>query len=182
LEGYKVADEIAASGATASTFSDWWSYKVEAYDAIPWNAALMARKGIIVSLNSDDAELMRHLNTEAAKAMKYGDLTRDEALAMVTINPAKQLHVDHLVGSIEPGKDADLAIYDGDPLSTLSKVTQVYIDGDLYFDRDKDLAGRPEIEKERKLLITKAADRAKQDAKNAKKDTDKDKDKEKPGR
>jgi imidazolonepropionase-like amidohydrolase len=184
LEGYKVADEIAAAGATASTFSDWWSYKVEAYDAIPWNAALMARKGIIVSLNSDDAELMRHLNTEAAKAMKYGDLTRDEALAMVTINPAKQLHVDKLVGSIEPGKDADLAIYDGDPLSTLSKVTQVYIDGELYFDRDKDLTGRPEIEKERKLLITKASDRAKQDAKNAKKDMNKttDKDKEKPTR
>ena len=109
--------------------------------------------------------------------MKYGDLTRDEALAMVTINPAKQLHVDNLVGSIEPGKDADLAIYDGDPLSTLSKVTQVYIDGELYFDRDKDLTRRPAVEKERKLLITKAADRAKQDAKK-----DRVQDKEKPGR
>jgi imidazolonepropionase-like amidohydrolase len=165
LEGYKVADEIFAAGATASTFSDWWSYKVEAYDAIPYNVALMVRKGIIVSVNSDDAELMRHLNTEAAKSMKYGGLSRDEALALVTINPAKQLHVENRVGSIEAGKDADITIYDGDPLSTQSKVTQVFIDGELYFDRDKDLSHRPEIDKERKMLISKAEELAKPDKK-----------------
>ncbi|RMG56238.1 MAG: amidohydrolase, partial [Acidobacteria bacterium] len=111
LEGYKVAKEIAAHGAGASTFSDWWAYKVEAYDAIPYNAAIMTRKGVIVSLNSDSAELARRLNLEAAKAIKYGGLTEDEALALVTINPAKQLHIDDRVGSIEVGKDADLVIY-----------------------------------------------------------------------
>jgi imidazolonepropionase-like amidohydrolase len=165
LEGYKVADEIAAHGVGASTFSDWWSYKIEAYDAIPYNAALMTRRGIVVSLNSDDAELMRHLNTEAAKTMKYGGLSEDEALATVTINPAKQLMIDKRVGSIEPGKDGDLAIYDGNPLSNFSKVVQVYIDGELYFDRDKDLSRRPEIEKQKKVLITKAEQQSKQDEK-----------------
>jgi len=99
LEGYKVAKEIAAHGAGASTFSDWWSYKVEAFDAIPYNAAVMTRKGVVVSLNSDDAELMRHLNSEAGKAMKYGGLTEDEALALVTLNPAKQLGIENRVGS-----------------------------------------------------------------------------------
>ncbi len=106
LEGYKVAKEIAAHGAGASTFSDWWAYKVEAYDAIPYNAALMMQQGVLVSLNSDDAELMRHLNTEAAKTMKYGGLTETEALSTITINPAKQLMIDKRVGSIEVGKDA----------------------------------------------------------------------------
>ncbi len=121
LEGYKVAKEIAAHGAGASTFSDWWSYKVEAFDAIPYNAAIMTRKGVVVSINSDDAELMRHLNTEAAKSMKYGGLSHDEALAMVTLNPAKQLAIDNRVGSIEVGKDADLVIYDKDPLSNYAR-------------------------------------------------------------
>ncbi len=134
LEGYKVAKEIAEHGAGASTFSDWWSYKVEAFDAIPYNAAIMQKKGVLVSLNSDDAELMRHLNTEAAKVIKYGGLTRDEALAMVTLNPAMQLGIEDHVGSIEVGKDADLVIYDQDPLSNYAKVEQVYIDGKLYFD------------------------------------------------
>ena len=108
LEGYKVAKEIAAHGAGASTFSDWWAYKVEAFDAIPYNAAVMVRKGVLVSINSDDAELMRHLNTEAAKTMKYGGVSEDEALSLITINPAKQiLEIDSRVGSIEAGKDAD---------------------------------------------------------------------------
>src|SRR5471030_152821 len=138
LEGYKVADEIAAHGAGASTFSDWWSYKIEAYDAIPYNAALMARRGIVVSLNSDDAELMRYLNDEAAKTMKYGGLSETEALAMVTLNPAKQLGIDNRVGSIEAGKDADLVIYDKFPLSDYAKVQKVLIDGTIYFDRDKE--------------------------------------------
>ena len=155
LEGYKVAPQIAASGAGASTFSDWWAYKFEAYDAIAYNAALMHKAGIVVSLNSDDAELMRHLNTEAAKAMKYGGLSEDEALAMVTINPAKQLGIDNRVGSIEPGKDGDLVIYDKNPLSDYAKVQKVFIDGRLYFDRDSDIAGRPAKALEKQKLIDK---------------------------
>jgi imidazolonepropionase-like amidohydrolase len=153
LEGYKVAKEIAAHGAGASTFSDWWAYKIEAYDAIPHNAALMAKKGVLVSLNSDSAELMRHLNTEAAKAVKYGGLTEDEALALVTINPARQLAIDNRVGSIEQGKDADLVIYDRHPLSNYAKVQKVVIDGEVYFDRDKDLSARAEREARRKAML-----------------------------
>jgi len=164
LEGYKVAKEIAAHGTGASTFSDWWAYKVEAYDAIPYNAALMMRKGVLVSLNSDDAELMRRLNTEAAKVMKYGDVTETEALSTITINPAKQLRIDNRVGSIEVGKDADLVIYDAHPLSTFAKVTKVLIDGQVYFDRDKDLAERPEKEKMKQMLITKAAEQKQKSA------------------
>ena len=153
LEGYKVANEIAAHGAGASTFSDWWGYKMEAIDAIPYNAALMTKKGIVVSLNSDDAELMRRLNTEAAKAMKYGGVSREDALAMVTLNPAKQLAIDNRVGSIEPGKDADIVIYDKDPLSTMSKVQKVMIDGNKYFDRDNEVTGRPQKELEKEKLM-----------------------------
>jgi imidazolonepropionase-like amidohydrolase len=164
LEGYKVAKEIAAHGAGASTFSDWWAYKVEAYDAIPYNATLMMKKGVLVSLNSDDAELMRHLNTEAAKTMKYGGATETEALSMVTINPAKQLGIEKRVGSIEVGKDGDVVIYDQHPLSTFTKVEKVFIDGQLYFDRDKDLADRPSKEREKKALITKAAEEQKKNA------------------
>jgi imidazolonepropionase-like amidohydrolase len=164
LEGYKVAKEIAAHGAGASTFSDWWAYKVEAYDAIPYNATLMMRKGVLVSLNSDDAELMRHLNAEAAKTMKYGGASETEALSMVTINPAKQLGIDKRVGSIEVGKDGDLVIYDQHPLSNFTKVEKVYIDGELYFDRAKDLEDRPNKEREKKALITKAAEEQKKNA------------------
>ncbi len=159
LEGYKVAKEIAAHGAGASTFSDWWGYKMEAIDAIPYNAALMAKKGVVVSLNSDDAELMRRLNTEAAKAMKYGGVSREEALAMVTLNPAKQLGIDNRVGSIEVGKDADLVIYDKDPLSNFAKVQKVLIDGQKYFDRDNEVSGRPMKDAEKQKLI----EREKQD-------------------
>ena len=155
LEGYKVAKEIAAHGAGGSTFSDWWGYKMEAYDAIPYNVAVMTKKGVVSSLNSDDAELMRRLNTEAAKAMKYGGLTREEALALVTINPAKQLGVDTRVGSIEVGKDADIVIYDKDPLSNFSKVQKVWIDGNKTFDRDSDVSGRPNKELEKKKLADK---------------------------
>jgi imidazolonepropionase-like amidohydrolase len=155
LEGYKVADEIKAHGAGASTFSDWWSYKVEAFDAIPYNTAMMAKKGIVVSVNSDDAELMRHLNTEAAKAMKYGGLNETEALSLVTINPAKQLGIDNRVGSIEPGKDADLVIYDKPPLSDYAKVQKVLIDGTVYFDRDNEVSGRAAKAAEKQKLIDK---------------------------
>ena len=155
LEGYKVAEEIARHGAGASTFSDWWAYKVEAFDAIPYNAAIMMKKGVLVSLNSDSGELMRHLNTEAAKTQKYGGLTDDEALSLITINPAKQLAIDQYVGSIEAGKQADLVIYDKHPLSNYAKVQKVFIDGDVYFDRTKDLSQRPADEALKTSLIEK---------------------------
>ena len=162
LEGYKVAKEIAEHGAGASTFSDWWAYKVEAYDATPYNAALMTRKGVLVSLNSDSAELMRHLNTEAAKSMKYGGLNETEALSLVTINPAKQLAIENRVGSIEVGKDADLVLYDKHPLSNFAKVEKVLIDGEVYFDRARDVEARPAIEARRKQLIEKEKEAEKQ--------------------
>jgi imidazolonepropionase-like amidohydrolase len=155
LEGYKVADEIAASGAGASTFSDWWAYKVEAYDAIPYNAALMARRGVLVSVNSDDAEEATHLNQEAAKSIKFGGLSPDEALKLVTLNPAIQLGIDKRVGSIDPGKDADLVIYNHDPLSAYAVVQKTLIDGRVYFDRQRDVADRPAREKEKKALLDK---------------------------
>ena len=158
LEGYKVAKEIAAHGAGASTFSDWWAYKMEALDAIPYNAALMTQKGIVVSLNSDDPELMRHLNSEAGKAMKYGGMTQDQALAMVTLNPAKQLGIDNQVGSIEVGKDADLVIYDKFPLNDFAKVQKVLIDGHKYFDRDEEVSSRPVKDAEKQKLLEKLKD------------------------
>jgi imidazolonepropionase-like amidohydrolase len=155
LEGYKVADEIAAAGTGASTFSDWWAYKVEAYDAIPYNAAIMTRRGVVVSINSDDAEEATHLNQEAAKTMKYGGLTHDEALKLVTLNPAIQLGIDKRVGSIDVGKDADLVIYNHDPLSAYAVVQQTLIDGRVYFDRKRDIAEREAREKEKKALMEK---------------------------
>jgi len=155
LEGYKVADEIAAAGTGASTFSDWWAYKVEAYDAIPYNAAIMTRRGVVVSINSDDAEEATHLNQEAAKTMKYGGLTHDEALKLVTLNPAMQLGIDNRVGSIDVGKDADLVIYNHDPLSAYAVVQQTLIDGRVYFDRKRDIAEREAREKEKKALMEK---------------------------
>jgi len=155
LEGYKVADELAAAGVGASTFSDWWAYKVEAYDAIPYNAALMTRRGVVVSINSDDAEEATHLNQEAAKSMKYGGLSHDEALKMVTLNPAMQLGIDKRVGTIDVGKDADLAIYNRDPLSAYAVVQKTLVDGRVYFDLQRDTAERAEREKEKKALIDK---------------------------
>jgi len=161
LEGYKVADELAAAGVGASTFSDWWAYKVEAYDAIPYNAALMTRRGVVVSINSDDAEEATHLNQEAAKTMKYGGLSHDEALKLVTINPTIQLGIDKRVGSIEVGKDADIVIYNHDPLSAYAVVQKTLIDGRVLFDRQQDIAGRPALEKERKALLEKEKKAAK---------------------
>jgi imidazolonepropionase-like amidohydrolase len=155
LEGYKVADELAAAGVGASTFSDWWSYKEEAWNAIPYNAALMTRRGVVVSINSDDAEEATHLNQEAAKTIKFGGLSRDEALKLVTLNPAIQLGIDKRVGSIDTGKDADLVIYNRDPLSAYAVVQKTLIDGRVLFDRQKDIADRPTLEKEKKALIEK---------------------------
>jgi imidazolonepropionase-like amidohydrolase len=156
LEGYRVADEIARHGAGASTFSDWWAYKFEVYEAIPYNAALMTERGVVVSINSDSAEEDRHLNQEAAKTMKYGGMSEVEALKMVTLNPAKQLRIDNRVGSIDVGKDADLVVYNVHPLSTYSVPQQVLIDGQVYFDRQKDLDARAAAEKEKKTLVDKA--------------------------
>jgi imidazolonepropionase-like amidohydrolase len=167
LEGYKVAKEIREHGAGASTFSDWWAYKVEAFDAIPYNAAIMVKKGVLVSLNSDSAELMRRLNTEAGKTMKYGGLTETEALSLITINPAKQLDLDHRIGSIEAGKDADLVLYDKHPLSSFAKVQKVFIDGTVYFDRDRDLTERRQRELRKKQLLEKEKQSQPQQKKNA---------------
>lgn len=155
LEGYKVAKEIAAHGAGASTFSDWWAYKLEAYDAIPHNAAIMTRHGVVVSINSDSAEEARHLNQEAAKTMRWGDLTEDEALALVTINPARQLGIDNRVGSIEVGKDADLVVFNTYPLSVYAIPEMVLIDGEVYYSRDEDQRRQQELEAEKKRLTEK---------------------------
>ncbi|MCS7034390.1 MAG: amidohydrolase family protein, partial [Phycisphaerae bacterium] len=155
LEGYKVADAIARHGATASSFSDWWAYKAEVYDAIPYNGALMHGRGIIVSFNSDDAELARRLHTEAAKAIKYGGVPREEALKFVTINPARQLRIDDRVGSIEIGKDADLAIWSAAPMSTYAVCQQTWIDGRRYFDIDEDQQLRRRDQQMRRTLIQK---------------------------
>jgi imidazolonepropionase-like amidohydrolase len=152
LEGYKVAKEIAAHGAGASTFSDWWGYKIEAEDAIPGNAALMTHKGVVASINSDSAEHARRLNTEAAKSVRWGDLNDDQALALVTINPARQLGIANRVGSIEVGKDADVVIWNHHPLSTYAIVEQTYIDGKLYYDRQTELARVQQVEEEKAKL------------------------------
>ncbi|MFL6209961.1 MAG: amidohydrolase [Pyrinomonadaceae bacterium] len=152
LEGYKVAKEIAAHGAGASPFADNWGYKLEAYDAIPYNTAIMTRAGVIVSVNSDSDERARRLNIEAAKVMKYGGLTEEEALRTVTLNPAIQLGIDKKVGSIDVGKDADIVIWTAHPFSVYARVEQTYIDGDVFFDRQQDLARRADLQREREQL------------------------------
>ena len=157
LEGYKVADKMKAHGVAASTFSDWWAYKVEVTDAIPYNAAIMTKVGLNVAINSDDAEMARRLNQEAAKSVKYGGLTEEEALKMVTINPAKMLHVDGKVGSIKAGKDADLVLWSDNPLSIYAKAEKTMVDGIVYFDREKDAQMRKQVQAERSRLIAKMA-------------------------
>lgn len=156
LEGYKVADVMAKHGAGGSSFSDWWAYKFEVYDAIPYNGALMHNEGVVVSFNSDSGELARRLNWEAAKAVKYGGVPPSDALKFVTINPARQLGIGDRVGSLEPGKDADFAIWSGDPLSTYSHCEQTWIDGRKYFDRAEDAALRADVRTERAQLIQRA--------------------------
>jgi imidazolonepropionase-like amidohydrolase len=156
LEGYKVADEIARHGAGASTFSDWWAYKFEVYDAIPFNGSLMHDRGVVVSFNSDSSELARRLYTEAAKAVKYGGTSEAEALKFVTLNPAKQLHIDQRVGSLEPGKDADFAIWSKAPLDSETVCLQTWIEGKKYFDRLLTADRTAKLIKEREDLIAKA--------------------------
>ena len=137
-EAYKVAPELAEFGAGASVFSDWWAYKLEVYYSTAYNAAILTKNGVTTSINSDSGELIRHLYHEAAKSQKYGDLSDEEALALITLNPAKQLGIDNRVGSIEEGKDADIAIFEGHPLSVYSIPVMTFVDGVKYFDREND--------------------------------------------
>jgi N-acetylglucosamine-6-phosphate deacetylase len=156
LEGYKVADEIARHGAGGSTFSDWWAYKFEVYDAIPYNGSLMRDRGVVVSFNSDSSDLARRLYTEAAKAVKYGGTPEVEALKFETLNPAKQLRIDQYVGSLEPGKDADIAVWSKSPLDSGTVCLQTWIDGKKYFDRAVATERAAALAKERDELLAKA--------------------------
>jgi len=155
LEGYKVADKMKEHGANASTFSDWWAYKMEVQDAIPYNAAIMTRVGLNVAINSDDAEMARRLNQEAAKSVKYGGLSEEQCLKMVTLNPAKMLHVDDRVGSLKVGKDGDVVLWSDNPLSIYAKALYTIVDGTVYFDRAKDSEKQKWVDAERARLIKK---------------------------
>ena len=155
LEGYKVADKMKAHGVGGSTFSDWWAYKFEVKDAIPYNAAVLYDMGITTAINSDDAEMGRRLNQEAAKAVKYGGVPQEEALKMVTLNPAKLLHIDHKTGSIKVGKDADVVIWDDNPLSMNAQVVATYVEGRCLFSLEKDEKLREEIKIERARITEK---------------------------
>jgi imidazolonepropionase-like amidohydrolase len=155
LEGYKVADKMKAHGAGGSTFSDWWAYKHEVLDAIPQNASILQKMGITTAINSDDAEMGRRLNQEAAKSVKYGGMSQEEALKLVTLNPAKLLHLDKQMGSILVGKDADLVLWSGNPLSIYSKAEKTFVDGIIYFDLERDNLLKEEINAERTRLINK---------------------------
>jgi len=152
LEGYKIAPEIAKAGAGASSFADSWSYKIEAYDAIPYNNAIMMRKGVLQTINSDSDERVRRLNIDAAKLMRYGGMTEEEALKTITYNGALQLGVGNRVGSIEVGKDADIAIWNNHPLSVYANVETTFIDGEVFFDKQQDLAKRAQSEQQRAEL------------------------------
>ena len=155
LEGYKVADKMKAHGSNASTFSDWWAYKMEVQDAIPYNAAIMHRAGLNVAINSDDAEMARRLNQEAAKIIKYGGISEEEALKMVTLNPAKMLMVDDRVGTLKVGKDADVVLWSEHPLSIYAKSLYTIVDGIVYFDRVKDEELQKIVDAERSRIIRK---------------------------
>lgn len=153
LEGYKVADKMKMHGASASSFSDWWAYKYEVVEAIPQNAGILNKIGINTAINSDDAEMGRRLNQEAAKSIKYSNMSETDALKMVTINPAKMLHIDNKVGSITIGKDADIVLWNNNPLSIYAKPLKTWIEGKIYFDINEDLKKRIEIAKDRQRLI-----------------------------
>ncbi|HEX7547159.1 MAG TPA: amidohydrolase family protein [Gemmatimonadaceae bacterium] len=152
LEGYKIASEIAQAGTGLSSFADEWSYKIEAYDAIPYNVAILMRHGVVATVNSDSDERVRRLNIDAAKMMRYGGLTEDEALKTITYNGALQLGVQNKVGSLEIGKDADVAIWNAHPLSIYASVDKTFVDGEVFWDRDKDKAMRENMAKERAEL------------------------------
>jgi len=153
LEGYKVADKMAEHGVGGSTFSDWWAYKYEVLDAIPYNAAIMHSQGVTVAINSDDREMSRRLNQEAGKIVKYGGVSEEEAWKMVTLNPAKLLHIDDRTGSLKIGKDADVVLWSDHPLSVYAKAEKTIVDGAVYFDIQKDKQQRETILNERNTLI-----------------------------
>jgi imidazolonepropionase-like amidohydrolase len=153
LEGYKVADKMAAHGAGGSSFSDWWAYKYEVKDAIPYNGAVLHGQGIVTAFNSDDAEMARRLNQEAAKAVKYGGVSEEEALKFVTLNPAKLLRVDHRIGSIAVGKAADVVLWSDHPLRVYAQAEQPYVDGIKYFDIEADKSKREWMRAERARLV-----------------------------
>ena len=155
LEGYKVAPEMAAHGAGASTFSDWWAYKFEVYDAIPQNTCLMHDAGVVTSINSDSSDLIRRLNQEAAKSVMHCGMAEEDALKLATLNPAIQLKIDDRVGSLAPGKDADFVIWSGHPLSMYSKAEQTWVEGVNYFSLERDLALRAADQEEKQALIQK---------------------------
>jgi imidazolonepropionase-like amidohydrolase len=155
LEGYKVADKMVKHGAGGSTFSDWWAYKYEVIDAIPYNGAIMHEQGVVTAFNSDDAEMARRLNQEAGKAVMYGNVSQEDALKFVTLNPAKLLHIDDKVGSIKVGKDADVVLWTANPLSIYAKAEFTFIEGIKFFDRAEDLKKREVVKAERARLIQK---------------------------
>jgi imidazolonepropionase-like amidohydrolase len=158
LEGYKVADKMKAHGANASTFSDWWAYKYEVIDAIPYNANILTKMGINTAINSDDAEMARRLNQEAAKTVKYGGTSEEDAWKMVTLNPAKMLHLDNRMGSVKAGKDADIVIWSDNPLSIYAVVEKTFVDGICFYDKEKDAQKRDYIKRERARLVQKMLD------------------------
>ena len=162
LEGYKVAEQMKAHGAGASTFADWWAYKYEVNEAIPYNAAILHKMGIVTAINSDDAEMGRRLNQEAAKVVKYGGISQEEAWKMVTLNPAILLHLDDRMGSIKEGKDADIVIWSDNPLSIQAKVEQTFVDGMLLYDmnRSVELHTRDQIERNRIMQLMLSAKNA----------------------
>lgn len=155
LEGYKLADKMAKHGVGGSSFADWWAYKMEVHDAIPYNAALMQSQGVTVSINSDDAEMARRLNQEAAKTVEYGGVAEEDAWKMVTLNPAKLLHLDNRMGSMKIGKDADLVLWNAHPLSIYARPEFTMIEGTIYFSQKDDEAKRDAMQAERARLIQK---------------------------
>jgi imidazolonepropionase-like amidohydrolase len=152
-EGYKIADQIAANRVAASVFSDWWDYKYEVYEGITYNAAVLLRQGVLTCIHSDDAEMGRRLNQEAGKIMKYGGISDTEALKLVTINPAKILHLADRIGSIKVGKDADLVLWTDNPLSVYARAGKTMVDGIIYFDEEQDVKMKEQIDSERNRII-----------------------------
>jgi imidazolonepropionase-like amidohydrolase len=152
-EGYKIADQIAANGVAASVFSDWWDYKYEVYEGNTYNAALLLSQGVLTCIHSDDPEMGRRLNQEAGKIMKYGGVSESEALKLVTLNPAKILHLDDRMGSIKEGKDADLVLWTDFPLSVYARASKTMVDGTIYFDEEQDTKMKEQIDIERNRII-----------------------------
>ncbi|HTB32621.1 MAG TPA: amidohydrolase family protein, partial [Bacteroidia bacterium] len=169
LEAYKVADKIAARNIGVSCFSDWWAYKMEVMEAIPYNATICTKKGIVTAINSDDDEMQRRLNQEAAKSVKYGGLGEQQCWRMVTINPAKLLHLDEHTGSIKVGKDADVVLWSGNPLSIYTKAEKTFVDGVCLYDIQNDAAMRNEIASLKAGIVNQLVSEVKPKAKSAKK-------------